>query len=96
MRASSLNCHLADLHKIYQQQVVAKELLERCKGVVYEVQEGYGKLKCPFPLCKEELTGRWMMQRHFCDLHPLDYITVPKEGRTFQRLTSVKHGFWTS
>jgi hypothetical protein len=49
--------------------------------VVYEVNEGYGKLKCPFPLCKGELTGGWMMQQHLCDLHPLDYITVPKEGR---------------
>ncbi len=28
MLASSLGCHLADQHKIYQQQVVAKELLE--------------------------------------------------------------------
>jgi hypothetical protein len=81
MRASSLSRHLADLHKIYQQQVVAEELLKRRKGVVCEVKEGYGKLKCPFPLCKGELTGGWMMRRHLRDLHALDYVTIPKEGR---------------
>jgi hypothetical protein len=80
MRTSSLGCHLVDLHKIYHQQVVAEELLDWREGVVYD-QEGYGKLKCPFPLCKGELTGGWMMQWHFCDLHPLDYITIPKKGR---------------
>jgi hypothetical protein len=34
MRASSLRHHLADLHEIYQQQVVAEELLYRREGVV--------------------------------------------------------------
>ena len=61
MRASSLRCHLADLHEIYQQQVVAKELLCRREGVVYEVPLGHGTLKCPFPLCKGELASGWMM-----------------------------------
>jgi hypothetical protein len=28
LKASSLGCHLADVHDIYQQAVVAKELLE--------------------------------------------------------------------
>ena len=62
MMASSLGCHLADLHKIYQQQVVAVELLERQEGVVYKVPLGCGKLKCPFPLCKGELADGWMMR----------------------------------
>jgi hypothetical protein len=34
MRAGSLGCHLADLHEIYQGQVVAEELLDRHEGVV--------------------------------------------------------------
>ena len=81
MRASSLGRHLADQHQIYQQQVVAEELLNRREGVVYEVPLGCGKLKCPFPLCKGELASGWMMRWHFRDLHPLDYVVVKKEGR---------------
>jgi hypothetical protein len=37
MQASSLGRHLADLHEIYQQQVVAKELLEGREDVTYKV-----------------------------------------------------------
>ncbi len=81
MRAGSLSRHLADLHEIYHGQVVAEELLDRCEGVMYKVKERHGKLKCPFPLCTGELTGGWMMRWHFCDLHPLDYVRVPREGR---------------
>jgi hypothetical protein len=77
MRAGSLGGHLADLHEIYQGQVVAKELLNQCEGVVYEMKERHGKLKCLFPLCTGELTGGWMMRQHFCDLHPLNYVTIP-------------------
>jgi hypothetical protein len=81
MRVGSFSCHLGDLHKIYQGQGVAEELLNRREGVVYEVKERHGKLKCLFPLCAGELTGGWMMRWHFYDLHPLDYITIPREGR---------------
>jgi hypothetical protein len=79
MRASSLGRHLADQHQIYQQQVVAEELLNRREGVVYKVPLGVGKLKCPFPLCKGELASGYAMRRHFRDLHPLDYVVVRKE-----------------
>jgi hypothetical protein len=81
MRASSLGRHLADQHEIYQQQVVAKELLDGQEGVVYKVPLGCRKLKCPIPLCKGELASGWMMRRHFHDLHPMDYVVVKKEGR---------------
>ncbi len=81
IRASSLRRHLADLHKIYQQQVVAKELLEGREGATYKVARGCGKLRCLIPLCKGELDSGWMMRRHFRDLHPLDYVVVEKEGR---------------
>jgi hypothetical protein len=80
MRANSLGRHLADQHQIYQQQVVAEELLNRREGVVYKVPLGVGKLKCPFPLCKGELASGYAMRRHFQDLHPLDYVVVRKEG----------------
>jgi hypothetical protein len=81
MRAGSLSLHLADLHEIYQGQVVAEELLDRHECVVYTANEGYGKLKCLFLLCTGELASGWMMQWHFCDLHPLDYVMVPREGQ---------------
>ena len=74
MRASLLNRYLADLHEIYQQQVVANELLERQKGEVYKFPLGCGKLICLFPLCKGGLVDGWMMQRQFWDLHPLDFV----------------------
>jgi hypothetical protein len=81
MRAGSLSRHLADLHEIYQGHVVAEELLDRHEGVMYKVKERHGKLNCPFPLCTGELAGGWMMRRHVCNLHPLDYVTVPRERR---------------
>jgi hypothetical protein len=81
MQVSSLGRHLADQREIYQQQVVAKELLNGREGVVYEVPLGCGKLKCLFPLCKGELASGWMMRWHFWDLHPMDYVMVKKEGR---------------
>jgi hypothetical protein len=81
IRAGSLSCHLADLHEIYQGQVVAEKILNWHEGVVYMAKERHGKLKCPSPLCTGELASRWMMQKHFCDLHPLDYVTVPREGQ---------------
>ena len=38
-------------------------------------------MKCPFPMCKGTSTSGWMMRRHFRDLHPLDSVVVPKEGK---------------
>jgi hypothetical protein len=81
MRVSSLGRHLADQHEIYQMQLVAEELLSRQEGVVYEIPLCCGKLNCPFLLCTRELASGWMMQRHLCDVHPLDYVVVKKEGR---------------
>ena len=80
MRASSLGRHLADQHQIYQQQVVAKELLNWREGAVYKVPLGLGKLICLFPLCKGELANGYVMRRHFRGLHPLDHVVVRKEG----------------
>ena len=75
---SILHTNRYKLLQIYQQQVVAKELLEEREGVRYNVAIGCGKLRCPFPLCKGELASGWIMRRHFRDLHPLDYVVVAK------------------
>jgi hypothetical protein len=37
LKASSFGCHLADVHDIYQQTVVAEELLEVRSPVLYTV-----------------------------------------------------------
>ncbi len=40
MKVASLSRHLADVHDIYQQTVVAEELLELCPPVLYTVSAG--------------------------------------------------------
>jgi hypothetical protein len=58
LKASSLGRHLADVHDIYQQTVIAKELLEiRFPPVLYtvDVRLRIGALACLFPGCKGEL-----------------------------------------
>jgi hypothetical protein len=83
MKASSLSHHLADVHDIYQQTVVAEELLELCLPVTYTVSAGLHARgpPCPYPWCLGRLGNRWMMCQHFWDVHPLDLVVVPKEGR---------------
>jgi hypothetical protein len=83
MKASSLSRHLADVHDIYQQTVVAKELLELRPPVLYMVSKGLHAqdLPCPYPRCLGRLGNGWRMRRHFWDVHPLDLVMVPKEGR---------------
>jgi hypothetical protein len=82
MKASSLGRHLADVHDIYQQTVVAEELLEIRPPVTYTVSaELHARgLPCPYPRCLGRLKDGWMMRRHFRDLHPLDLVCVPQEG----------------
>jgi hypothetical protein len=77
MTASSLCCHLADQHEVYQQVVVAEELLVARAGMTYYVHPDLGGgLKCPAPGCAGKLRGGWMLRRHFRDLHPLDKVVV--------------------
>ena len=59
MRASSLSRHLTDQHEIYQQQVVAKDLLEGREGVTYKAAPGCVKLRCPSPCAR----GSWQVAR---------------------------------
>jgi hypothetical protein len=63
---SSLCHYLADEHKIYQQTVVAEELIEARAGVTYRVNPGLGgKLVCPVLECTRQLRGGWMLWRCF-------------------------------
>jgi hypothetical protein len=85
MRQSSLGRHLADVHDIYQQAVVAEELLEERDVETYEAVTNWaGKFPCPYPRCKGELNSGWMMRRHFRDVHPRDLVEIPSE-RFFPR-----------
>jgi hypothetical protein len=81
MAASSLCRHLVDQHKVYQQVVVAEELLGARAGVTYHTHpELGGGLKCPIPGCAGKLRGGWMLRLHFRDLNPLDKVVVYTEG----------------
>ena len=82
MKASSLGRHLADVHDIYQQTVVAEELLELRPPVTYTVSARLHArdLPCPYPQCLGRLKDGWMMRCHFRELHPLDLVCVPQEG----------------
>jgi hypothetical protein len=80
MNASSLSRHLADIHEVYQQTVVAEELLGNQAGVLYRATTlANGKISCPYPGCVGELGSSWMLRHHFRDLHPKDLVTAPKE-----------------
>jgi hypothetical protein len=83
MKAGSLGHHLADVHDIYQQTVVAEDLLEDQPPATYTVNAGlHGRdLPCPFLGCEGQLQDGWMMRRHFRDVHPLDLVVVPKESK---------------
>ncbi len=50
MNASSLSCYLADLHEVYQQTVVAEELIDNQAGVLYRATTlANGKISCLYP-----------------------------------------------
>ncbi len=53
LKTSSLGRHLADVHDIYQQAVVAEELLEDRPPVLYTVRTELHTraLQCPYPGC---------------------------------------------
>jgi hypothetical protein len=81
MAASSMCRHLADQHTIYQEVVVAEELLVACAAVTYPATAEFGgKIACPVPGCAGVLTSGWMLWRHFRDLHPLDRVLILKLG----------------
>ncbi len=66
MKASSLHGHLADMHGVYQQTVVAEEMLECRPAKTHKVTDwSPAGLTCPFPGCGGILGSGWMMRRHF-------------------------------
>jgi hypothetical protein len=83
LKASSLGRHLADVHDIYQQAVVAKALLKVRPPVTYMVSATLHAraLLCLYPGCKGHLRDGWMMRRRFRDIHLMDLVKVPKEGK---------------
>ncbi len=80
MNASSLSHHLADLHEVYQQTVVAEELLDDQAGMLYRATTlANGRISCPYPGCVRELGSSWKLRHHFRDIHLKDLVTAPKE-----------------
>jgi hypothetical protein len=81
VKATSFCRHLADMHNVYQQTVVAEEMLICRPAKTYAVSESSPVgLSCPFPECDGFLKSGWMMRRHFRDV-PKDLVKVPKEGK---------------
>jgi hypothetical protein len=67
--------------EVYQEVVVAEELLGARAGVTYHVHPELGDgLKCPVPGCAGKLRGGWMLWGHFRDLYPLNKVVVSTEG----------------
>jgi hypothetical protein len=80
MNASSLSLHLSDLHEVYQQMVVAEELLDGQASVLYRATTlPSGKIACPYPGCIWKLGSGWMLRGRFRDIHLKDLVTAPKE-----------------
>jgi hypothetical protein len=80
MNASSLSHHLANLHEVYQQTVVAEEPLEDRAGVSYRATTlPNDKIACPYPGRVGELGSGWMLRCHFKDIHPKDLVAAPKK-----------------
>ncbi len=63
--------------------MVAEELLEDQPPVLYTVHAKLHAqaLPCPYLGCNGRLQDGWMMRRQFRDVHPMDLVKVPKEGR---------------
>ena len=84
MQARSLPRHLATRHGVYQQTVVAEELLEQRASAAYRTeQHPDGKPTCPVGGCLGVTKDGWNMRQHFQDMHLWDTVTVPKEGRSY-------------
>ncbi len=83
MKAGSLGRHLADVHHIYQQTVLIKDLLEDQPPTTYIASAGlHGRdLPYPFPRCEGQLRDSWIMRQQLRDVHPLDLVAAPKEGK---------------
>ena len=82
LQASSLHLHLESAYDIYQQVVVADDLIDECGSTHYEPKRvGRNEpIKCPFPGCPGKLSSAYMLRRHFRDMHPKDSVEIWWEG----------------
>jgi hypothetical protein len=88
MQARFLPRHLATLHGVYQQTVVAGELLDEHASIAYTAeQRNDGKLQCPADGCLGVLKDEWNMRRHFRYLHFWDKVIVKKEEQSYPQCT---------
>jgi hypothetical protein len=79
---SSLGRYLVDIYDVYQQMVVAEELLELHPTETYGITNWSPTgLACLLPGCDGILRNEWMMRQHSLDIHPMDLVKVLKEGR---------------
>ena len=63
LQARSLPLHLATLHGVYRQSVVAGELLDKCTSGMYMAEQcPDGKLQCPVNGCLGILKDAWNMR----------------------------------
>jgi hypothetical protein len=84
LQAHSLPHHLATLHGVYKQTVVAEELLDKRASMTFKATQHFGsQLQCPVTRCLGIAKDWWNMQHHFHDLHPWDKVIVPKEGQSY-------------
>ena len=82
LQARSLRSHLESHHNIYQQVVIADDLLEECVSYRYKAERVGCKepIKCPLQGCPGKLSSAYMLCRLFRDLHPKDSVKVTWEG----------------
>ena len=76
LQARSLHLHLEHAHDIYQQVVVADNLLAVRPSNCYEAERVGRKepIRCPFSGCPGKLSSAYMLRRHFRDVHPKDSV----------------------
>ncbi len=83
MFASSLRRHLADQHKVYQQLVVAEELLGAQAGVTYQAHPDLGlggRAHMPHPRMRRGVTWRVDASVTLQRSSPLDKVVILMEG----------------
>jgi hypothetical protein len=80
---SSFGRHLADVHDIHQQAVVAEELLEEQESNMYNSGKSF---YCPYPGCLGMLNSGWMMRCHFRDINPKDFVELQHKHEGFYPL----------
>jgi hypothetical protein len=89
MNASSLSCHLADLHEVYQQTVAAEELLDDQVGGSYRaITVPNGKIACQYTGCVGESGSGWI-ETPLLGLIPEGFVSCVK-GATVPALQEMQ------